>query len=399
MSLLKYELKKLLRPGVLAMIVPLLLIVAVIMGLNFITTASHYRENGNPESRYGYSRGHEGPIRQDVASRAEAQVHRESSGRPDHQDAYTADKSVEVQFGIEYANAAERLDKYRYGDESEKSGAPYSLDGITRRLAQLKDAGKAGTYEYKSLEKQLDMNIKSGEPEYFYVDSWETLFEILSTNGWCFFLIVLLVIIAAPVFSNEYSTGMDSILFSTRKGRFGVVTAKLAALMIIASVLALLTNLSLYISSMAAEGIYGSQAPLKSISAYFLSPYSLSMLQFYLVQLGVQLLGCLAAILLTAFLSSRLASPLPVFFISLAAILYPVILVDQVQISAKWVEPVYYLSVFQLVRVYNLFAAYRAYNLFGSPILYPYLLIPLVILFGALMAVLTYRTIKYREVC
>lgn len=397
MSLLRFEMKKLfLKPGALIFIFFLMLLLLAASVINAI----YSRGGGTAEAQYEFARQYEGPFREDIAKKAEAEVgkyrNENSAGSGDNG---TRNDPADITVYNEYLKSYKIVDSYLHGNIYENLLETYSMDGIASRLSQLEKEGDTASYAYKALTKKLSMLKEAGEPEYRYLLPWHLLLPAITAGGNLLFNVFLLIAITASVFSNEYSTGMDSIILSTKNGKSGVVTAKLTASIIFCSAYILLYNLTQLAVCLALGGTYGWDAPLKSMMTFLYTPFKLTMLQFFAAQLAVQMVGGIVIVLTVAFVSSRIRSSLVTFFISLGVVFYPLIIDGYFHTTAKWVQPILSFSLIQMVKAYGIFTDFKAYNIFGSPVLYPYLLIPLCIAFGVLMTILTYRSIKHREVC
>jgi len=400
MSLLLFEMKKLFLKRNTLVIILLFILIPLIP--NLMGEINYYSNNGEPGTLYGISKPYEGDVDPEIAQKANDEImmvlNRKMSKTGDA-NIFGDNSREQIDFYFDYSNADHGLNSYQSGDIREKPEKPYSLRGIKNRMETLEKEGKKDSYEYVMRVMQYSMLVESGEPGFHYVKSWRNLFSFLTMGSGFLFTAFLLLLVIAPVFSNERVTGMDSIILSSRNGRVKVVTAKLAASVIFASVFVIVYNLSQLAGYIGVGGAMGWDAPLKSILGYALCPYNITILQFFLIQLVLQLLGSIMLTAAIAFVSSVSRSSLASFFISLLVIFYPYILGVLLRISAEWLQPLIDLSMLKLAVAHDAFAAFKAFNLFGSPVLYINVLIPLVIAMGIIFILLTYRQVRRQQVC
>ena len=68
--------------------------------------------------------------------------------------------------------------------------------------------------------------------------TWQTAFNILFNSNVVFAIFLLIVL--APVFSEEYSSGAANVILSTRYGKSKVIQAKFTAAFLIAAISAVI---------------------------------------------------------------------------------------------------------------------------------------------------------------
>ncbi len=395
MSLLCFEIKKLfLKPSILVFSS---FFVLLLLAAGF-ANAQVLMGNGKAKAQYELARQYEGSFDKAIATKAYADVQEYMNNHPGESYENSFNFPADIKIKNDYWDFYISLNRYIHGDSGENPRTPFSKDGIAKRLEQLEKEKNTDSYEYASLEKKLAMMNKLGVPGYRYIMPWEALLPALTAGGNLIVNLFVLIVVMASVFSNEYSTGMDSIILSTRHGRSKIVTAKLIASLIYCTAFVLLYNMLQLAVCLAVGGTYGIGAPLQSVLSFLYGPFKITMLQFFIIQLAIQLLGCIIIVFTVAFISSRISSSLGTFFISLPVVFYPLILEGYFPGLANRIRPVLDISLIQEVRAFNIFTGYKAYNIFGVPVLYPYLLIPVTVCFGTLMVIFTYRTVKYREV-
>lgn len=396
MSLLMFEMKKLFLKRTTAIVAVLFILIPLVP--NVLGELSYYRNYGSPRGLYEAAAPHEGRVDPVLAAKADEELKRVLNRKLNGEEPFGENSPEQVSFYFDYHNAFFALEKYKNGDVKEDPMEPYSLAGVQKRMETLEKEGRAEDYEYRMRVKQYKMLSGSGEPEFYYKKSWNSLYSFLTMGSSFLFIVFLLLLVVSPVFSTERATGMDAIILSTRNGRVKAVTAKLAASVIFTAVFVAVYNLVQLAGYIGVGGVMGWDAPLKSILGYTMTPYNITMLQYFMLQLVLQLVGSIILTLTIAFISSKCKSSLSAFFVSLIAIFYPLIFGQLLRIRADWFQPIIDLSVFQLASVHSIFAGFKAYNLFGSPVLYVFVLIPFAVVAGTILVWLTYREVRKQQV-
>ncbi len=172
-------------------------------------------------------------------------------------------------------------------------------------------AGQFAAEEYAKLK----------QPFYLFPGMSRDAFDY--TTLYIFVLAILCTAIAAPIFTNEYQTGSDSILRCTKYGRMKLaVTRILAASGIFIVIFALGMSIHLFILNLA----FGTDCLETSFQMLFsvinLPNMNLGQLQIVLALAG--LISVLAVISCTFFLSAKCKNSLTVLLISMVILLLPV---------------------------------------------------------------------------
>jgi ABC-type transport system involved in multi-copper enzyme maturation permease subunit len=129
-------------------------------------------------------------------------------------------------------------------------------------------------------------------------------------------LIALAVLaIAAPLFSDEVTTGTEEMLLATRFGRTKQVRAKIIAGLAAAVGCVVISTVVSFILSWAFYGMGGLSAPIQFDYDNIMIPFSLMNWQFILVICGLQVLGALAFAGLLMVLSAHARTAFPVVFV------------------------------------------------------------------------------------
>jgi hypothetical protein len=265
------------------------------------------------------------------------------------------------------------------------------------RLAAAQAADR-GDFNYREAALQHRM-LTSLEPAVFYYRrGWQEIIDFTNTLG-LVFMGGMLLLALAPVFSEEYVVNMDGLLLSSRHGKRKVVTAKIAASLIVVVCLALIFSAVNVAANSYFFGLGGAAARLQELVKYLASPFNLTLGQYFRLQLATHIFGAASFGLLVLLISVFSRSPLIPFFIGGAVYGIPIFLGSILRIDAPWARTLVDFSYTQVVKVEQLFMTFRAFNVFGYPVLYVYLLCAVIALLSAAVLAGIYRGFRSRQVC
>jgi ABC-type transport system involved in multi-copper enzyme maturation permease subunit len=252
-----------------------------------------------------------------------------------------------------------------------------NLGMLQQTIDKLKAQGQTG-FAYRT--DTLEYNMMKRLPYIgfgHYNGASNMIIDFFKTYGLIIFGAMILIGLS-PIFSEEYSLGTDSFLLTTKRGRRQLVTAKVLAstlyVLVIEGILMIVnvaSNLSLF-------DIGGFDYPLQSIALYS-APFNLSVGQYIVLAVFIQLLGGIAFGFLIMLLSSFNRSTLVAFFIPAGVFALPEFVVMMFG-QKNWAQTLMDFSYTGFIQVSRLFQSFVAYNVFGYPLLYPFLLIGLAIL-------------------
>lgn len=157
-----------------------------------------------------------------------------------------------------------------------------------------------------------------------YCDGWDKMLSGMG-NVLALFLCLLVVITLSPVFSEEYSSHTDSVIYAARYGRTKLVAAKMiASLEIIIGMytIFLLLHAVLY---MGIYGVQGWNVNIQSSLHYASSSYNLTFLQMFLITVVLNVLGLVAMAIMTLFISAKLNTPVTALIASCVVCFLPVL--------------------------------------------------------------------------
>lgn len=171
-------------------------------------------------------------------------------------------------------------------------------------------------------EYWLDKNEKINEPyEYGYASGWSSFGDtavmlIISILGICIAL--------ASVFANEYQTGTDAVILSTRYGKSKIVYAKIITALLFATVVFSANVITALAIPLITRGADGANLPLQIMDTAI--PYPLTFLQATLITIGIAYAVMLGMASLTLLCSSKMKTAFPVLIIDVLIIFIPVFL-------------------------------------------------------------------------
>ncbi|MBZ9606937.1 ABC transporter permease subunit [Clostridium estertheticum] len=251
--------------------------------------------------------------------------------------------------------------------EEYKTNNAENVAELQDKLNGMKASGITG-YEYKSKVMELNMYKKvNKDAKPYYLGLWGDI-NLIGTSSIIVGLLLLLCLGLSGVFSEEYSSGMDALILSSKYGKKTIITAKLIASCIYSSSIALIFGIIPIISSVLCYGnIDGFDSPMQVLGMYSFSPYHLNVSEVYLLQFLMMFIGILAFGLLILMFSSRIRNLLVTFFVSFAAIIMPLYLAGNMVIEH---------SILGLINSYCFFISpsdslqmVNTYNIFGTPVI------------------------------
>lgn len=215
--------------------------------------------------------------------------------------------------------------------------------------------------------------------------------------GSIFFMGVLLCLGLAPIFSKEYSSGVDHYILSCSK-RKELVRAKIGASLLYTFILFASWEIFSLIVNFLKHGGEGWSTPLQLFTQhtdapYADSPYALSLLAYHVIQLVIHLTGAVGFALLIVLISSLSKSSMTAFFVS-ASIFFAPIFMENV----RGLNTVLTFSFISIMRVQTLFDEFKAFSLFGYPVLYPFVAVLAMTGLSLLYVYCIFQILKRKEV-
>ncbi|MBW9148867.1 ABC transporter permease subunit [Clostridium sp. CM028] len=281
--------------------------------------------------------------------------------------------------------------------EEYKTNNDENVAELQKKLNEMKASGITG-YEYKSKVMELNMYKKVNENEKpYYLGFWGNINRISTSYIIPVGLLLLLCLGLSGVFSEEYSSGMDALILSSKYGKKTIITAKVLASCIYSSSVVLIFGITTILSSILYYGnIEGFDSPMQALGMYSFSPYQLNISQVYLLKFLMIFIGILAFGLLILMFSSRIRNLLVTFFVSFAAILIPKYLAGNMSLEQSKLGLInsygYFISPSALLQMVN------TYNIFGTPVINIFACGIALIIFSMISIYITKRSFRKHEV-
>lgn len=325
--------------------------------------------------------GHEGTITAQTAAAAE----KENETLSSQLDTLfvNSPKSILIQRRMTYDNAVSNA-KVNQGTRLSRVGE--------YRQAMNKTLGQYGenSFAYRNAALHYDMVKRLIPPGVYFSFPWGNALDFPVVIGFLILTAMILVGVS-PIFSDEYATGVDALILSSRWGKRKITGVKVlsgAIYCVAVALLFLLVNTAGYFITL---GTAGAGAPLQSVFRYLASPYSFTVGQFFFVETLIYIAAGVCFGLLVMFVSALSKNVLIPFFscgclIGLTAGLKVLDVVLPGPLT--WIED---FSYSELMRVSGLFDGYKTYSIFGHPVLY----LPLaLIVFSIVSTIALWLTIR-----
>ncbi|WP_010275405.1 ABC transporter permease [Paenibacillus senegalensis] len=256
---------------------------------------------------------------------------------------------------------------------------PGTYDYRMMRALEASDAGQFYEQHREKVRAILDMDYTYGsfseQEKAFWLDRYGQIsvpFQFAYSDGWerllrGLFTVILVIAFAvcisvAPVFASEYQSGMDAIVLTTRHGKGKAITAKIAASFLAATLLYAL-SISLYTAVMLiCYGMTGWDASLQMI--LLTAPHDLTLLETYLLGVGLGYAIVLAIMSITLALSSSLKTSFATI-ITGALLLFVPLFLPSSKSSALWNEGLALLPA-KAMDTLQVHGVYEVYPVFGG---------------------------------
>ena len=194
-----------------------------------------------------------------------------------------------------------------------------------------------------------------------YTHGWEEYFSYEIVN---IFIFVFIIMLGSLIFAEEKQTGFLPIIRTSRYGRARTAAAKLITMLLLSSVTVLLFTATTWAVYGLRLGYSSPSNVLQSLSAYTLSPYRITIGQYFAISVGVKLLSfalfsSVVLLLSTVFYNYILIYLSGLAFYGLNFLLYTLKYIDS---SSAFKN----LNLVAVTAVDPLFVRYRAVNLFSE---------------------------------
>ncbi len=399
MSLLRFELRKLLLNRKILILLLCLFVLYSVIGL----TSTMFLIGGNDSYRAyeELAANWEGPFDSEKAAEAE-KIYQEVSARYGT-DARMISRSVkdqpEIILAVNYHAYTERVEEYWNGTPPESAEEPYGIALLQGKIAELENQGKRGSFAYRELSAALERLEELGEPEFANALLWENLFNNWGEHMMQFLLFVPLTFVIAPVFAVERSSGMDNLILSSRNGRRKIVIAKLLSVLAASTVVTALYLAATFLFGFLPHGsFHGWDAAIQSVPTYTRSLFPWRIWQ--LAAVGAAWLMFTGAVysLMICLISSRMKSQMGTAGVSLAILFVNVGLAAMGDTVTQRLGALVDFGLANVTLMKDMFGGYKGFNVFGMYVSYPVIAVFVLTAIAAVAAFGTYLGQKSRAV-
>lgn len=242
-------------------------------------------------------------------------------------------------------------------------------DFYSVRHTNIQNILESGSYTSAEKNTVLKMDSRISNPfTYDYSNGWKTLLTRAFTT--LFLVIALAVcIIISPVFANEYQTGADSIILSSRYGRNETVRAKVFAAFTVTSTIYGFAVLFCIATVLLPFGMQGWNCDFQIISLN--SFYSMKIWQVVLCGIIINYFMILAVMAFTMLLSAICKTSFTAVVISALCTLAPLLLPTG---NSKLFTHIVNLLPARAVETYSVFSSYDLYSVGKLVFTLPYMI-------------------------
>lgn len=219
-------------------------------------------------------------------------------------------------------------------------------------------------------EYQLECLNKSPETlTYEYFGGYHRFVTIMYTTA--VMTAAVIAIITSGIFSNEYASGVDSLILSSKNGKGFVIGAKLFTAFSVSAVLIALLSLISLIESFIVWGTYGTNAALELMGSMF--PYPVTIGQAVLLYFLCTFMGCMMFSAITALFSAMLKLPFNTIVITALLLIVPMFIYIPAG-APMWLFRLNNLFPANMMAFWGVTSEYQ-YEIFGL-VIPPYIFLP-----------------------
>ncbi|MDR4886811.1 hypothetical protein RGU12_04495 [Fredinandcohnia sp. QZ13] len=284
------------------------------------------------------------------------------------------------------------------------SDEEWTKSGIYENIAWGKQVERNAMQKIKELSKESKYNtnlevamLKEIDTTYFaynkgpkQIIDYASIFSLMITGG-------MLLVGLSTIYTQEYSSGVDNYILSSRNGRRALLWSKLGAALIYTIVVVIGWEIFNLAWNLIQYGNGGWETSLQYYFKYYFSPYSFTMLEFHLLQLSFHLLGACSFAIMIVLVSALCKNALISLIINGAIFAIPYFLVELAKLPG-WVEDIFQFSFLYFMNVEPFFDDFKTINLFGLPVLYSIVAVVAMIVVIIVVPLLTSLVVKHKEV-
>lgn len=254
------------------------------------------------------------------------------------------------------------------------------------------------TYNARKNDLQISMlqNLHLSTPELYF--TLPLLNDLSFPYELGFVVMGILVLLGvSPVFSEEYSSNMDSIILSSKKGRRSIVTAKILATTVYCISVAFIMLFVNFVVQAAVLGIQGLNAPVQ-FTAFVNSPYTLTFGGYLALQAGLCAIACAFFGMLVLLISEISSNVLIPFFVCGFLFASTAFINSLGTAVPKALSTFSDFSYTELMRVNGLFESFKPYNIISHPVLYLNIILILYVIITSIVICFNFLVFHYRQV-
>lgn len=267
--------------------------------------------------------------------------------------------------------------------------AAYELNKINIDKARKHFNDTAG-YDLRNNILFYNTMTKVQVKDYYYTGGWNYSIGYAYSLGAAMMAVFILLGLSS-MFSGEYTSKMDSIILSSKYGKTKLISAKIIASIIYIVVLDLIFNLFNLSGNLIIFGTHGWNAPMQCLNNYMYSPYSFTVLQYYLLQLLIHIAACILFGMFVILISSLCKTQLLTFFTCAVVYIIPFMVDKVIAVKTTLADLITRFSFTWFMQAERLFSSFRTYNILDHPVSYP---VVAVVLIAFLMLLFWHFTAK-----
>lgn len=251
-------------------------------------------------------------------------------------------------------------------------------------------------YSAKEKEKIISLANDMDKPLYYdYSDGWKNLLREMDDAAGIYILAIICICIA-PLFSSEYQTQVDNIILSTKYGRDKLIRAKFKAATIFTTIIYLGSIIFITCLRLFTYGFDGWNCKIQTSSSYWYSMYNINFLQAFLLATLLGYIASLVIMSMAMFISAKLKTPFTTIIVSIL-ILFSTSLIDT-NLVPKFLAYIIDLLPLNITHISSVLNNYKFYNLFGILITQPLMMIIISVILIMILLYISYKTFSKHNV-
>ena len=172
---------------------------------------------------------------------------------------------------------------------------------------------------YMVNENRLILDLYSKKPALKLINT--SAWFYLSYNPHVFFILIMLIIFIAPIFSSEHESRMYPLIYSSVRGKKGILFAKLSAATIFSVFISTVFEVFNCLLFIFRDGLSGFAEYIQNSSEYSLCPYNITLGEYIIMHTLLITLGAISFSLIICLISSVCKNSVLSISISAAAVM------------------------------------------------------------------------------